>query len=244
MDKGYDVTAILPARAGDAAHISEVYAKRTVKYDYIINDIYSCDLDSPYPGRISEAFNRMLSSAFPESKIIMLSTDAVYTSSEEPKDENFPMHPVTPYGKAMLNSENTLMKNDENTIIRAGIIVGRCSPNLLTDSLAAIRSSEDLMLYSNVIRSFSKNTDMSYYTEFLISHGLSGSYNVSGNNMTPYEFGRNICSDSRKCPIRPKKYPGRGLNFSMDPGKIINLTGKKPESVLSVIDTIDYKIGI
>ncbi len=50
MDKGYDVTTILPARAGEAAHISEVYAKRIVKYDYIINDIYSCDLDSPDPG--------------------------------------------------------------------------------------------------------------------------------------------------------------------------------------------------
>ncbi len=244
MDKGYDVTTILPARAGEAAHISEVYAKRIVKYDYIINDIYSCDLDSPDPGRISEAFNRMLPEVFPESKIIMLSTDAVYASSKYPKDENFSMHPRTPYGKAMLDSERTLMETDGNAVIRAGIIVGRCSQNILTDSLAAIRSSEDLILYSNIIRSFSKNTDMSYYTEFLISHGLSGSYNVGGSNMTPYEFGRNLCSDLRKCTIRPEKYPGTGLDLSMDPGKIINLTGKRPESVLSMIDTIDYRIGI
>ncbi|MGC8608749.1 MAG: hypothetical protein ACP5UV_02635 [Thermoplasmata archaeon] len=243
LDRGFDVTAILPRKVGDADHISEVYSKREVKYDYVINTIYSCDLNASIYGKVSEAFNRLLIKFFPDSKLIMLSADAVYRSSNRTKKEDFSIRPETPYGRAMAGSEKTASEMKDSAIIRTGIIVGRCSRNLLTSSLAAIRSSTNIALYSNVVRAFVKNTDLSFYTEFIMSHDLSGPYNIAGDNMTPFDFGKFVCSNVQKCTVVPSRYSISNMDFSIDSSKIENLSGRKPESVLSMLDINDYEIG-
>jgi len=64
-------------------------------------------------------------------KLVQLSSDSVFDGKKQlPYDENDNPKPINYYGKTKLESENLVLENSENIVVRASVLYGYLSSNL------------------------------------------------------------------------------------------------------------------
>lgn len=162
-------------------------------------------------------------------RYIFVSSDLVYRPSNSIKSEDYYTEPVTQEGKLFLAAER-LMDINNDTIFRAGYIVGLCSVNLYTNILNLARSNMRISLPRKTVRNFIRNTDISSFIMRSIEEGISGVFNTASDFGTAYDFAKRICDVAA---LGCKLYDsGEDLgNYSMDTSKSLRVFGIRPTSV-------------
>ncbi|AAT43862.1 NAD-dependent epimerase/dehydratase family protein [Picrophilus oshimae] len=166
-------------------------------YDVVINNMeigFFNTRNYDYMNDINVRLNEYISTRFKKAKIILMSSQFVYKSSEALKDEDYTTQPETEYGKTKLEAEKIIKKHDSYIIIRRGFSYGKCTMNLYMDIINALRSHTPIKLNSNVYINPVLNSDLADITEMLIDDD-NDIYNVAGDEyMTLYDMGNIICN--------------------------------------------------
>lgn len=202
-------------------------------FDFIINNF-----NIPYYSKKTELMQmnykvqEIINEKFHNSKKVLISNQLVYSSSKFPKKEDFSTEPETEYGKTKLKAEEAVRKNNHFLIIRSGLIYGKCTYNIYTDILTAIRGKIPMKLNNDVIINPVLNSDLSLIVYNAMKNLNNSIMNVASNEaMTLYEFGCRLYSliNSNPCPFI-KTYTGNNLDYAMDTSMVhsindLNFTG-------------------
>ncbi len=193
------------------------------EYDFIINnfeiDFYNKNSELlPLNSKIQEVINNK----FKNGKKVFMSSQFVYRSGDDKKDENYKIEPETAYGKTKCEAEKKVMENNNYLIIRRGLTYGKCTYNIYTDILAAIRSGIPLKMNGNIIINPLLNKDLSCLTEKIINDYSNEIFNISSDeDMTLYCFGNKIYNSIRESNSNfIKTFYKNNLNYNMDNSKI------------------------
>ncbi|WMT52045.1 MAG: sugar nucleotide-binding protein [Ferroplasma sp.] len=192
-------------------------------FDYIINN-FNVPFYSPnrvYMNML-DRIQEIINSRFSNGKKILISTQMVYASSPEPKTEKSITVPETEFGKIMLKSEKLVKDNEHYIIIRSGMVYGKCTYNIYTDILTAIRGNIPLKLDNQVILNPVLNSDLSMIVERSMDNIDRDIINVAGDDaITLYQFGKHLYNSIHddECPFKGVKNGG-DLNYSMDSSRI------------------------
>ncbi|MEM0139483.1 MAG: sugar nucleotide-binding protein [Ferroplasma sp.] len=212
-------------------------------FDYVINNFelpfysnkHEFDL---YNIKVQEAIN----SKFPDAFKILMSSQLVYADSDMKKDENSILRPKTDYGKTKLEAEKLVMPDKESLVIRRGITYGKCTSNIYTDMLAAIRGHIPLKLNNSILFNPVLNSDLSAAVRVLIDKSKCGIYNAGSSDvMTLYDMGSKLCSMLRPDGSCFTPDNNTKMNFNIDSSKIEAGTGIRMSS-LTEIDFLDFII--
>jgi dTDP-4-dehydrorhamnose reductase len=199
-------------------------------FDFIINNF---DMPFYYKNtnymQMNAKIQEMLDEKFHNGKKILLSSQFVYSSSPKPKNENSATVPETEYGKTRLEAEQSIKLNEHFLIIRRGLTYGKCTYNIYTDILAAIRAKMPMKLNNNIRVSPILNSDLALIVNKTMKDLDRDIINAAGEEtMTLYEFGNRLYSSIHddKCPFI-KTYGEKPLDYTMDMTRISNLYGLK-----------------
>ncbi len=191
-------------------------------FDYIINNFnvpfYSTNMNM----EMVKAVQKLINSRFEHGKKILISNQMVYSSSLEQKTEKSITEPETTYGKVMLNAEELVRSNDHYIIARSGMAYGKCTYNIYTDILTAIRGNIPLKLDNNVILNPVLNSDLSIIVGRALDDIDRDTINAGGDDaMTLYQFGKHLYDSIRndRCPFISlnNRQP---LNYSMSSNRV------------------------
>jgi len=193
------------------------------EYDFIINnfeiDFYNKNQELlELNSKVQDVINKK----FKNGKKIFISSQFVYKSNENKKDENYEISPETKYGKTKYEAEKKLMENNNYIIIRRGLTYGKCTYNIYTDILAAIRSGIPLKLNDNIIINPLLNEDLSYLTEKIMNNYNNSIFNISSEeSMTLFNFGNKIYNFIKnKNSNFIKTFYEKNYNYNMDNSKV------------------------
>ncbi len=217
----YNVKILYP-RLNFVNFIDEILSLND-EYDFIINNFeigfYNKNSELlPLNSKVQEVIN----DKFKNGKKIFMSSQFVYKSGEGKKDELYKIEPETVYGKTKYDAEKTLIKNNNYLIIRRGLTYGKCTYNIYTDILTAIRSGIPLKLNNNVIINPLLNEDLSFLTEKIMNTFNNEIFNIcSDEYMTLYNFGDKIYGFIKNENSNfIKTFYENNLNYNMDNSKI------------------------
>jgi len=214
-------------------------------YDFIINNF-----DIPFFSKTSQytemifRIQEIINEKFHHGKKILLSNQLVYSSSELPKKEDYTTIPETVYGKTALKAEQSVKQNVHFLIIRRGITYGKCTYNIYTDILTAIRGKIPLKLNNDIKVNPVLNSDLCSGVNKTMRNTDREIINMAEDEvMTLYEFGNTIYSSIREgpCPFI-KTYSGKNLNYNMDMSRAKKVYGLN-FTVLEGIDYMDFHAG-
>ncbi len=195
-------------------------------YDFIINNF-----DIPFYSKSTNYLEmnfkvqEFINERFHAGKKVLLSSQLVYSSSTLPKNENYKTIPETEYGKTKIKAEQAVKQNDHYLIIRRGMTYGKCTYNIYTDILTAIRSKMPVKLNNNIILNPVLNSDLSLIVDKIMKNMDRQIINVASDEaMTLYEFGSRLYGsvNDDTCPFI-KTYTGKNLDYRMDMSMIHKL---------------------
>lgn len=130
------------------------------------------------------------------SKLIYLSTDAVFSGEKETYDEKETPDPISVYGKHKYLSEQAISSLLSNYMIcRLSKLIGGGFGNILSSILDGIKTNCDLILYNDIYRTPISGLVASEIILKLFKLG-QGTYHISGpQKISWFEFG-NIVANS------------------------------------------------
>lgn len=122
--------------------------------------------------------------ASPETKIIYVSTDAVYGKSERARTEGAALNPVNCYGKSKLRGEELLLEKSPNGLVLRTTLVG-LNPldtnfGLSAWILNSVRAGKVVRGFTDAIFSPITVWQFARELEYLLDSSLSGIFNLAG----------------------------------------------------------------
>ncbi len=208
-------------------NIMESLIKLNDNYDYVVNN-----LELPYYSNIKQfdlynsKIQEIINQKFPSAKKILLSSQMVYSPGPDLKNEEYEIKPVNEYGESKIKAEIMLNGTEDSIILRRGIIYGKCTSNIYTDILAAIRGKIKMRLDDSILLNPVLNADLSLSLISLIKSSSKGVYNAAGSElMTLYGMASGLCKlldrENNFEPLNGNKK----VDYNMDSSKIIKHTG-------------------
>ena len=213
---------LLYPRKGIENYIESIMALHD-DFDYIINNFnvpfYSTNIKNV---EMIKAVQELINSRFEHGKKILISNQMVYSSSPEEKTEESVTEPETMYGKIMLNAEELAKRNEHYIIVRSGLTYGKCTYNIYTDILTAIRGNIPLELDNRIVLNPVLNSDLSMIVGRAMDDIDRDTINAGGDDaMTLYQFGKHLYDSIRddRCPFISLNN-GQPLNYSMSSNRV------------------------
>ncbi len=212
-------------------------------YDFIINNF-----DIPFYSKnkqyleMNYKIQEIVNEKFHNGKKILLSSQLVYSSSAFQKKENYATIPETEYGKAKLKAEQLAKENGHFLIIRRGMTYGKCTYNIYTDILTAIRAKIPIKLNADITINPVLNSELSIGVARAMRNMDREILNIAGEEkMTVYEFGRKLYYSIHDdtCPFI-KSCIGQSLDYSMDISRAKQLYGLRFTG-LEAIDFMNFQ---
>ena len=188
---------------------------------------------------------------FQSSKIIYISTDAVFDDLNQLHKEEDKVNPLNIYGKSKLSAENILVKNSNNfTIIRTTPIGFNFSqPNFLTWIINSLELDKKIGLFTDVYFTPIDVWNLVKHVENVIDKDFSGIWHISGlDRISKYEFGLEICNTLKYNKNLIKKnsidevnlFSKRSKNQSLDCSKYMKVSKLKLPNTFEIINNIKY----
>ena len=127
------------------------------------------------------------------SHLIHVSTDYVFDGKAGPYQENDIPNPISYYGKTKQQSEELILKENENfCVIRTGMLYGWCKnkQNLATMIISELRNNREVKLINDLQVSPSYTDNIAELILELALMKTSGIFNVANSSIvTRYDFG-------------------------------------------------------
>ena len=170
------------------------------KPDTVINCSAITDLDFCEKNK-SDAFNvntlgaKKLAQAcnIHSSHLIHVSTDYVFDGRAGPYQENDAPKPISYYGQTKHQSEELVLKENENfCVVRIGMLYGWCQnkQNLATMIISELRNNRQIKLVNDLQVSPSYTDNVAEMILELAKMKTPGTFNVANSSiMTRYDFG-------------------------------------------------------
>lgn len=128
-----------------------------------------------------------------DSHLIHVSTDYVFDGKAGPYQENDIPNPISYYGKTKQQSEELILKENENfCVIRTGMLYGWCKnkQNLATMIISELRNNQEVKLINDLQVSPSYTDNIAELILELALMKTSGIFNVANSSIvTRYDFG-------------------------------------------------------
>tara|TARA_Y100000768_G_C23978259_1_gene684257 strand:- start:1314 stop:2183 length:870 start_codon:yes stop_codon:yes gene_type:complete len=174
-----------------------------VKPDIIIHcgaitDLELCEIDPENAMKVNGLSVKKLYKYSRNSKIIFISSDAVFNDKNTPSFETDITKPLNFYGKSKLLGESELLKtNSESVVIRTTIVGRNINPNKksfvewLIDSLV---NNKKINLFEDVFFTPITIWDLINEIEWIMNNSISGVFHIACTQpISKYEFGLKIC---------------------------------------------------
>lgn len=161
-----------------------------------VTSMEACERNPQMAFTINGESVKNLIDTFPKSKIIFISSDAVYPKESHNSTEKTPTQPETIYGESKCLGESYILKSQNHSAIRT-TIVGK-NMNKSKESFAewivnSIRNGNEITLFEDVLFSPITIWDLGEALEWVIGHSSPPVLNISGKgNLTKYQFGHNL----------------------------------------------------
>lgn len=176
------------------------------------------------------------------SKLVHISSNAVYKGDSPPYNEQSPQFPVNSYGKIKLKAERSLMIHPDRLLIRPFLLYGypneRGRGNWATIVIEKLSQGKELRLVDDIIWQPTYAYDCAKAIWGLIPDNTKESYNIAAvNKLTLYDLGLEVARvwglDSNLIkPVRAAMFKGmapRPVDTSYNLSKVRN-TGIKLRS--------------
>ena len=128
-----------------------------------------------------------------DSHLIHISTDYVFDGKAGPYRENDVPNPISYYGQTKHQSEELILKENENfCVVRTGMLYGWCQnkQNLATMIISELRNDKQVKLINNLQVSPSYTDNIAELILELALMKISGIFNVANSSIvTRYDFG-------------------------------------------------------
>lgn len=209
-----------------------------------------CDTNPDLAYKVNGDSTKALMDCFPDSKMIYISTDAVFPLNTHMANELTKPRPVSVYGKSKENGENFALLNDKNVVIRT-TIVGK---NLLISGNSLVewillkgKKNEEITLFDDVLFTPISTLDLIREVEFIIKSALNGIFHISGSEVcTKYDFGVALLKEfgfSKSKVIRSKMTDTdfsktRSFDQTLDVSKYQNVSHKILPNLADTIYTL------
>lgn len=162
---------------------------------------------------------RKLIEAFPNIKIIFISTDAVFPINTNLSKENFVTKPVTAYGKSKKLGEKYILNVSENSCVVRTTIVGK-NINIKRQSfvewiVSSLKNNIKINLFNDVLFTPISIWDFSDELEWIINNQTPKILHIAGSEIvSKYAFGIELC---KKLELNTKLI----LTSNLDSSKIM-----------------------
>lgn len=152
-----------------------------------------CNTDPELAYKVNADSTNVLMNCFPDSKMIYISTDAVFPLNTHMANELTKPSAVSVYGKSKEKGEKFALLKDNSVVVRT-TIVGKnllVSGNSLVEwILSKSNNNEEITLFDDVLFTPISTLDLIKELEFIIENGLNGIFHISGSEIcTKYDFG-------------------------------------------------------
>jgi nucleoside-diphosphate-sugar epimerase len=233
----YDIHLLYPGK-GIKKYIESIMSMED-NFDYIINNFNIPFYSNNYEYmKMNSGTQEIINSRFKHGKKILISNQMVYSSSAQAKIESAITEPETEYGKSKLYAEKLAEENKYFLIVRSGMIYGKCTYNIYTDILTAIRGRIPLKLDNSIILNPVLNSDLALAVEKAMKDPESDIINAAaGDSMTLYQFGRRLYDSVNmdSCPFI-KINTGKVLDYNIDSTQI----RKRYKIKFTDLESIDF----
>ena len=132
-------------------------------------------------------------------KLVLISTDLVFSDADNARDEAAQPHPVSVYGRSKRAAEQAVLAADRrHAVARVALVVGRgYGPRgTATESLVwALRAGRPLSLYADQIRTPSDPESVASGCARILERDLAGIFHLAGSQrISRYELGRRVAA--------------------------------------------------
>lgn len=200
-----------------------------------IIDMDFCERNPERAVTVNSTPSSKLSTAFPDAKLIYISTDAVFDGTIEYPSETDRCNPLSEYGRSKYLGElNAIGESDQNCSLRVTPIdytylnSGKGFLAWLIDSL---RNKKPINLYTNRFFTPVTTWDLASAIDDIIKLDLKGIYNIGiEKKISRYELGMRLCQD-----LGLDSSLIKGVNFDSGPSSL------KRSSDQSFLSTLFFK---
>jgi dTDP-4-dehydrorhamnose reductase len=132
-------------------------------------------------------------------KLLLISTDLVFSDADSVRDEVALPHPVSVYGRTKRAAEQTVLAADRrHAVARVSLVVGRGHGprGTATESLVwALRASRPLRLYTDQFRTPADPESVAAGCARILDRDAAGIYHLAGGErISRHELGRRVAS--------------------------------------------------
>lgn len=132
-------------------------------------------------------------------KLVLISTDLVFSDADGIRDEAALPHPVSVYGRTKRTAEQAVLAVDgRHAVARVSLVVGRGHGprGTATESLVwALRSGQPLALYADQFRTPADPESVAAGCARILDRDAAGIYHLAGvERISRYELGRRVAS--------------------------------------------------
>lgn len=199
-------------------------------------DVCEKDREEAYKLNVKASEELAKAAFLKKAKFIFISTDYVFSGDNPPYKESDKPSPINYYGQTKYEAEKCITSLCPDAIILRvsllyGINAGIKASALLSSSLKALETKEDLFLDNKIIRYPLYTGDVARAISFLIIKKASGIFHLtSEDKLTKYQITKEIASitgrdSSHIKPLEtvPLTLAKRPLNSHLDTNKISSL---------------------
>jgi dTDP-4-dehydrorhamnose reductase len=175
------------------------FVRREIRPDRILNaaaytDVDGCERNPAECDRVNrDAVRWMAETGIP---VVQISTDYVFDGVAGPYDEAAPVHPLSRYGRAKLESEGFALSSPEGLVLRTMWVWGRGKgakksfTEFVRETLAA---GKPVKTVTDQIGNPTLALDLARAVWALLAAGRSGVYHAAGSDrMNRYEWARRV----------------------------------------------------
>jgi len=216
-----------------------------------------CDLNPDLAYKVNAESVLNISNTFPDSKIIYISTDAVFSKNTHLAKETSLTNPVSIYGKSKKLGEENTLKNENNLVVRT-TIVGK---NLLVPGTSFVEwilsncsEKNTIKLYDDVFFNPITTIDLVKELEFSFKNNLNGVFDINGSEIcSRYDFGYLLLNKlglplsnvikTKKSEVDTSK--NRSFDQTLSVSKYVKHTGRRlptlSDTIYTLVNSYNFK---
>ena len=148
----------------------------------------------------AESVKKLLQSSHNNTKIIFISSEAVFSGEQHLATENDKTNPKTVYGKSKIIAEEYLKESGNSHLAVRTTIVGK---NINTSKIgfvewviSSIKHKKEIVLFEDVLFTPITIWHLAEELEWILENNVLGTIHIAGQqSISKFEFGKRVCEE-------------------------------------------------